>query len=114
MSNEETVKDSKGREIAVREVVGSRMARIARMAGDAFGENMWTSATMARASVVSIAGVPVPQDVRSVADLDNLWDQVDADAASAALDWLMAKQKKTEQEAKKSSSPEESGIVSGS
>lgn len=114
MSAEETIKDAKGRDIVVREVVGSKMARIARIAGDAFGENMWTSATMARASVVSVAGRPVPHTVRSVNDLDALWDQVDADAASAALDWLMEKQKRTEQEAKKSSAPEELETASGS
>lgn len=114
MNTEETIVDAKGRQIVVSEVVGSRAAKIARLAGDAFGENMWTTATMARASVVSVAGVPVSQAIRSVNDLDGLWDIVDSEAANAALEWLLAKQEAMVADAKKSLAPQESETVSGS
>lgn len=108
------VKDAKGREIEVREVVGSAMSRLARLSGEAFGANLWTTATIARASVVSIDGVPLPPRISSLSDIDGLWDSVDAEATAAAIEWMQARQEKAVEEAKNSSAPQDSGTASGS
>ncbi|QOF94206.1 hypothetical protein IFJ82_09600 [Novacetimonas hansenii] len=113
MSNE-TITDTKGRKIEVKEVAGSRLARLTRIAGDAFGENAWTTGTLARATVLSIEGVPCPPAPQNLNELDGLWDSVDADAASAALEWLIAKQKAMATDAKNSSAPQASSNAAGS
>lgn len=110
----ETITDAKGRKIEVREVVGSAMSRLARLSGEAFGANLWTTATLARASVRSVDGIPVPPGLSSMADIDGLWDSVDAEAAAAAIEWMQARQEKAVEEAKNSSAPQDSETVSGS
>ncbi|MCE2579584.1 hypothetical protein LDL36_13995 [Komagataeibacter sp. FNDCR1] len=113
MSNE-TVIDAKGRKIEVKEVVGSRLARLTRIAGDAFGANAWTIGTVSRATVQSVDGVPCPPAPQNMAELDGLWDSVDAIAAAAALEWLNAKQEAVAIDAKNSSAPQASSNAAGS
>ena len=103
--NTETITDAKGRTIEVQEVVGSALARLTRLAGTSFGENAWTTGTLSRATVRSVAGKPTPTEARSVKELDGLWDIVDPDAADAALKWLIAKQEAVATEAKNSIAP---------
>ena len=107
MSKEETVKDSKGREIVFREIKGSEQAKIMRLAGDAWGANAWAMNTFLRARVVSIDGKAVASTmIRSVADLDGLWDQVDNDAAQAVADAVVDEEKNNITEAKNSVAPQ--------
>ncbi|MFT8335406.1 MAG: hypothetical protein ABF628_04425 [Acetobacter orientalis] len=110
----ETITDAKGRKIEVQEVVGSALARLTRLAGASFGENAWTTGTLARATVRSVAGVPTPAEARSVKELDGLWDIVDPDAAEAALKWLIAKQEAVATDAKNSIAPQDSCSAAGS
>lgn len=110
----DTVTDAKGRKIEVKAVVGSALARLTRVAGDAFGENAWTTGTLARATVQSIDGVPCPPSPRTLNELDSLWDSIDPDAAAAALEWLVAQQQAVATDAKNSSAPQASSNAAGS
>lgn len=110
----ETVTDAKGRKIEVKEVVGSALARMTRIAGASWGENAWTTGTLSRATVQAVDGVPAPPAPQNIGQMDALWDSVDADAASAALEWLINKQKALVDEAKNSSAPQASSNAAGS
>ncbi|KDE19673.1 hypothetical protein AZ09_10400 [Acetobacter aceti 1023] len=109
----ETIEDKQGRKITVEEVAGSKLARLTRLVGDAWGQNAYTTGTLARASVKSVAGVPVPTPT-NLNEVDGLWDEVDPDAAGAALEWMIAKQKSVMDEAKNSSAPPDSETAAGS
>jgi len=111
----ELIKDINGREIEVAQVRGSALSRLTRVAGAAWGENTWTSGTLARATVVSVGGLPRnPKPITCVDELDRLWDEIDAEAAGAALDWIVQSAQTVAQDAKNSSAPQASESVSGS
>ena len=110
----DTIKDAKGRTIEVRELTGREMSRMARLAGNAWGANEWTSQTVARASVVSINDIPPPPRLMTIDDLDALWDAVDNTAMIAAAQWIMARQESAMADAKNSSAPQASESVTGS
>lgn len=109
-----TVTDGKGRSIEVRELVGSALSRLTRLAGSAWGDNEWTSQTLARASILSIDGRPVHTALSTMNDVDGLWDQVDDEAMLAAATWIIERRSKMAEEAKNSLAPQASETVSGS
>jgi hypothetical protein len=109
----DTITDSKGRKIEVQEVVGRNFSRVARICGSAFGDNLWSGGTMARLSVRSIDGKPMPPLPTTLDGVDDVWDMVDAEAAAAALGWLAARQAQVMADAGNSQGHPESESVSG-
>ena len=97
----ETITDDKGRKIEVRKLVGSVLGRYMRACGDAHGANSWTGLSEARASILSIDGVPMPPPPTTLEQIDALWDLIDDDAAVAAGEWMIKRGEKVRDEAKK-------------
>ncbi|MCQ8279864.1 hypothetical protein NFI95_15575 [Acetobacteraceae bacterium KSS8] len=110
----ETIIDSKGRAVEVRPLVGSKMSRFILACGPSYGEGLWSAMTMARASIASVDGVPAPPTPSTLEKVHLLWDAVDDEAAGAALDWLIARQKDTIADAKNSAAPQDSEAAPGS
>jgi hypothetical protein len=104
----ETVTDARGRKIDVLRVEGAPLSRILMMMGDGSSSQLWVGATLARAAVRAIDAMPIPFPT-SLAQLHGLWESVDADAASAASDYLNEKAlAETPAAAKNSSAPQAS------
>lgn len=88
----ETVIDTKGRKIEVQALVGSKLSRFILACGDGYGENLWSSATTARATVRAVDGKPTPPLPTNLEQVHTMWDAVDDAAAGAALKWLIDQQ----------------------
>ncbi|OUJ16499.1 hypothetical protein [Acetobacter sp. DsW_063] len=108
------VTDAKGRKIEVRELSGSQQSRFCRIAGNAYGDNVWTFNTMMRLRVVKVDDRPSPPFPNSMPEIDGLWDCVDVDAVEAVAKLADEESKKVTADAKNSMAPQDSETVSGS
>jgi hypothetical protein len=110
----ETVTDAKGRRIELRPLVGSKLSRFIMACGSAYGENLWTGATTARANVAAIDDKPTPPTPTTLDQVHQLWDAVDDDATAAAYRWMVEQQAATLADAKNSLAPPDSDPAPGS
>ena len=104
----EIVKDERERSIEVEEVVGSAKSRLHMALGRELTDSSWAVSSIARASVRSIDGRPMPPRPTTLDQVHALWDLVDDDAAIAALNWLVERNKKALPEAGESTAPQAS------
>ena len=110
----DAVKDSRGRTIEVREIVGSARSRLFMAMGRELTDSPWAVGSIGRATVRSVDNKPTPPMPTTLDQIHALWDLVDEDAAIAAIEWLGERSQKVLATAGESTAPLASETASGS
>ena len=85
-----TVTDGKGRQVVLRRLRGRNLARFMRACGPMADVATYFGEAILRASIVSVDGAPMPPLPVNADQVDALFERVDADALTAAVQHFAA------------------------